>query len=1008
MAAKTKLPVIPSYRPEDVDPDAQSPRKGIICQGCDLEHKGRMPGAGAPGEVDIMFVSESPSSWSTNNHQVFYGRGGRIIRQTWKDLLEADSKTGGHLRMKFLKKWDTYAVQCQVEEGRDQSARVSASTVKRCSHYLQGAIARKKPKIIVALGATALSALGYKAEKFSEVRGRVVQHELNGEIVQILPTFGTKQLLAKTGLYHLFYNDFTKAVRIASGVEAVAAQTPMEELVKDYVFPKTVEEVRELCDHIINYVVADAPPGTPPSKCAIAVDTETNTKFPHRADAKVLCISFAWDSGRATAIPLFHPLAPWTPSELDEVLFHVKRVLECPKPKIFHNAGFDLRFLEKRHGMRVVNVAWDTMLGEHLLREDMSGAYSLKILGRSYFPQFANYADKVGELAEKLTVEEEGVAALIKDLRKKKLVNVPGFEDGCSVEMTKAEIETYLFGSKKHRNKKTNDFGFERVPLDILIPYAAIDTDLTRRLLRNQIARINQEGCRAAHQLMKTHCIPASRVLGAMEFEGFPVDKPYLDYLENELGRIVAEKMAALNGFWNATVNSANTPDYIEKRKEEFNPNSTAHVAWMLFSGGIIDPENPAFDVNGKPRPVTRQGPWCEINKKSQQFKTDKKTLKAIAEKTKCPFARTLLEYRAAHKALTGFIAEIKVLSEYDGKIHTGFFLHGTSTGRLASRNPNMQNLPAKKIAGINVKKLFIPDDPEEEVIFNVDWKGAEIRVFTAYARDPQLEAAINSGLDVHSWFTQEIFGIPYDEVEAKKESDPVIKETRTTVKRVVFGILYGAMAKKIAETAGITEERAQEVIDKLFARFPSLKGYMDEVVAHIHKHGFVETFFGRRRRFPLVRVNGFFRGQAERRGKNMKIQSTSSDIVIGQLCEIAEHIHELGGRLCITVHDSIVGTIKKKYLHLAQAFFQKYCVDRVADKYPWLPVAFACDISVGPSYGEVIDIKDYLAKNQPKPLSPEQEFLESLDEEAMAELREDEEEAREREQMEEALGKTA
>jgi len=1000
MAAKSKLPVI-TFEPKDVDPDEQTPRKGIVCQGCELEGKRRCPGAGAHGDVDIMFVSESPSSWSVNNGQVFYGRGGRIIRQAWKELLEADNKTGGNLRMKHLKKWDTYAVQCQVEEGRDQSAKAAAVTIKRCSNYLRAAVVQKKPKVIMALGATALTSLGYKTEKFTEARGKVLHHEIDGHPVLIVPTFGTKQMLGKTGLFNLFYNDLTKAVKLASGVDHLASQVSLEELSKDYVMPKTVEEVKDLCDHIINYVVADAPPGTSPAKCALAVDTETNTVNPHRADAKVLCISFAWDSGRATAIPLFHPKSPWTPSELDEVLFHIKRVLECPKPKIFHNAGFDLRFLELRHGLRVANVAWDTMLGEHLLREDMSGSYSLKVLGRSYFPQFSNYADKVGELAAKLTVEEEGVAALLKDLRKKK-INAPGFEDGLTIEMGKAQLEAYLYGEKKHRKKRVDDSGYERVPLDVLLPYAAVDTDLTRRLLRNQIARINQEGCKGAHSLMKTHCIPASRVLGKMEFDGFPVDRPYLDYLETELTRIVDEKMVALKKLWAAT-----TRYYPDKRDEEFNPNSTPQIAWLLFTGGVVDPDNPVLDVNGQPRPATRQGPWCEINKKSQQFKTDKKTLKAIAEKTKCPFARTLLEFRAAHKALTGFVAEIKVLSAYDGRVHTGFFLHGTSTGRLASRNPNMQNLPAKKIAGINIKKLFIPDDPEEEVIFNVDWKGAEIRVFTAYARDPQLEDAINRGLDVHSWFTQEIFGIPYDEVEAKKETDPFIKETRTTVKRVVFGILYGAMAKKIAETAGISEERAQEVIDKLFDRFPSLKGYMDEVVASIHKYGFVETFFGRRRRFPLVRVNGFFRGQAERRGKNMKIQSTSSDIVIGQLVEIAEHIHELGGRLCITVHDSIVGTIKKKYLHLAEAFFQKYCVDRVAEKYPWLPVAFACDVSVGPSYGEVIDIKAYFQKNPPTALTPEQEFYQELDEEALHELREDEEEAREREQMEAAL-KTA
>jgi uracil-DNA glycosylase family 4 len=995
---KVKLPVVADHGPEDVDPENQSPRKGIVCQGCDLENKSRVPGAGAHGEVDVMFVSESPSSWSTNNHQVFYGRGGRIIRQAWKELTELDNRTGGSLGMRRLRKWDTYAVQCQVEEGRDQTAKINKSTLDRCSHYLRAAIAHKKPKIIVPLGATAMRALGYKTEKFGEARGRVLRHEIDGQEVLILPTFGSKQLLVKTGLYPLFYNDLIKAVKIASGVEAAAAQITLEELSRDYVMPKTVAEVKDLCDHIIEYVIPGAPSA---SKCALAVDTETNTLNPHRIDAKVLCVSFAWDSGRATAIPLWHPMAPWSPEELTEVVGHVQRVLECPKPKVFHNGGFDLRMLELRHGLRVANVAWDTLLGEHLLREDMSGAYSLKVLGRSYFPQFANYADKVGELAAKLTVEEEGVSKLLKDIRKRKIKS-PGFDEGMSIEMSKSELEAYLYGDKKHRKKQANDNGYSRVPLDILLPYAAVDTDLTRRLLRNQTARVNEEGCRGALSLMRTHCIPGSRVLGKMEFDGFPVDRNYLDHLETQLGRIVDEKMSELQRLWTST-----TRFYPDKRSEEFNPNSTQQVAWLLFTAGVMDPDNPVPDVNGAPRPATRQGPWCEINKKSQQFKVDKKTLKAIAEKTKCPFAKTLLEYRAAHKALTGFIVEIRVLSEYDGRLHTSFLQHGTSTGRLASRNLNMQNLPVKSIAGLNIKKLFIPDDPEEEVIFNVDWKGAEIRVFTAYARDEQLEKAINDGLDVHSWFTQEIFGIPYDEVERGKED--VHKEVRTTVKRVVFGILYGAMAKKIAETAGISEERAQEVIDKLFARFPSLKGYMDEVVASIHKHGFVETFFGRRRRFPLVRVNRFFAGQAERRGKNMKIQSTSSDIVIGQLIEIAEHIHELGGRLCITVHDSIVGTIKKKYLHLAEAFFQKYCVDRVSEKYPWLPVAFACDLTVGPSYGEAKStIQEYIAKNAPTPATPEQEFFAEIDEEALIELREDEDEAREREQIEEALGAKA
>ena len=975
MPPKTKLPVI-QYGDDVVGPDVQSVVKGHPCQGCELEKKGRVCGTGYSGgeSIDIMLVSESPSSWSVNNQEVFYGRGGRVIRSAWKNLKDLDARTGEKLRMRHLRKWDTYAVQCQVEEGRDQNATASKSTIDRCAQYLHSAIKNKRPKIILAFGNTALKALGHRGEGFMESRGRVLEMEIAGHKCKVLPTFSTKHIQAKTGLYNLFFADFTRAVRIAAGIDDIGANATLEEITKDYRIPRTVEEVGQVCDEIINHVVEGAKTA---SQCAIAVDTETNTVNPHRKDAKVLCVSFAWDTGRSTAIPLFHRESPWSPEELEQVIAHVRRVLECPKPKVFHNAKFDLKFLEMRHGWRVNNVSWDSLLGEHLLREDMGGNYGLKVLGRSYFPQFGNYADKIHELAEQLTPEEEGVAATTVGVRKGKIpkkAEIPGIEEGLVIEISKKELDEYIFGTKKDRKKRVMDAGYERVPIDTLLIYAAVDTDLTRRLLRHQFGRMQAEGFAGpARSLMASHCIPGSRALGAMEFTGMRVDRPYLDQSEAALAKVVAEKEAILHSFW--------------RGHGEFNPNSTAHVGQILFMDGVKDPNTG--------QSMIRQGPWLERNKKSQQYKTDKKTLKAIAEKLQCPFAKNLLEYRAAHKALTGFLHEIKILSEYDGYLHTSFHQHGTSTGRLSSSNINMQNLTGY-LAGVNIKKIFIPDDPEEEVIFNVDWKGAEIRVFTAYAPDQQLIDALNAGLDVHSWFTQEIFGIPYAEVEAKKDIDKEMKATRTTVKRVVFGILYGAMAKKIAETAGISEEAAQNVIDKLFDRFPSLKNYMDEVVAQIHVKGFVETLFGRRRRFPLQSVNGFFRGQAERRGKNMKIQSTSSDIVLGQLIEIFEHIAELGGRLCITVHDSIVGTVKRKYIHQAQAFFDHYCVERVRQKYPWLPVDFAHDISVGPSYGETIALADYIKKHAPAVPTPDQAFDELMDLESMNELREDEDEERE------------
>jgi uracil-DNA glycosylase family 4 len=980
---KVTLPVV-AYDDAVVNPENQSHgEKTIVCSGCALEPKPRIAGVGAFGEVDIMLVSESPSSWSVHNKEVFYGRGGRVIRQTWRRLIDLDERTGATYRFKSLRKFDTYAVQCQVGEGREESASIPKSVVERCSCYLHAAVKTKRPKVILAFGATALKALGHRhAEKFMETRGRVIPMTIAGHECKVIPTFSTRHLVAKTGLYNLFYNDFVRAMKMASGADTMQP-IPFEELIQTYTFPKTVTEVARVCDEIINYVVEGAKRA---EQCTIAVDTETNTVNPHRADAKVLCISFAWDRGKATAIPLWHKNAWWTESEFIDVLGHVRRVLECPKPKVFHNAKFDLKFLELRHGLRVHNFGWDTMLGEHLLREDQGGSYSLKILGRSYFPAFAGYADKVHELAQQLTEEEADVKSTIKSARGGRVKKgAPGFDDGFVIEMGKAALEKYLYGAKKDHRKKTFDLGYERVPIDILLQYAAVDTDLTRRLVRHQHTRMKDEDFMQARTLMHSHCLPASRVLGKMEFKGMRVDKPYLDYLETELTKVVAAKREDLWRHWDGMA-----------RGEEFNPNSPQHVGYLLYQRGVLDHRG----VRCLPRLIPGV---TDVKTKSGHWKTDKKTLRGVAEMFGCQFTQTLLEYRAAHKALSGFIGDIRMLSEYDGYLHTNFHLHGTSTGRLSSNNLNMQNLP-EYLAGFNIKKVFIPDDPATEAVVNVDWKGAEVRVFTAYSGDVRLIDALNQGLDVHSFFTQEIYGNPYEEVanhETLKDTDKerylYLKKLRTNVKRCVFGILYGAKARKIAETAVITEEEAQRIIDLLFLKFPSIKDYIVRTHAEIHQQGRVETFFHRRRRFPLVAVNGFFRGQAERRGVNMKIQSTSSDIVLDRLCEIDQHIGELGGRTCLTVHDSIVTTVKRKYASQLPDFLDYYCRKRVKERFPWLPVDFTFDVGIGPSYGETIAVDQYLKQEAQRPKSAEELLFQELDQEALIELAEDEDEQKEK-----------
>lgn len=974
MAPKAKLPLFSPDTPA-ADPDRQiCEQKGPVCDGCSLAPRQRLVGSG-PALADIVLVSESPTWTSANQKKHFNGKGGRAIRDAWDMLVNQDSRSPAPVGFAKLRRYDTYAIQCVAEPGD-----FGKPELDRCGTYARAAILSKKPRVILTFGANALKALGIKAGKFEEVRGRLVTATIGGENFLVLPTFGSRALLSSSGLYGLLLRDVLRAMRLAAGIDQARAETSVEALTRNYVIPKTIEEVAKLCDDIIAYSITAQ---TPPEKSLISVDTETNSLHPQYPGSKLLCVSFAWDTGKSCAIPLWHRE---NTLPVDEIIPHIKRVLASQKPKAFHNAKFDLKFLECLYGWTVNNFRWCSMLGEHLLQEDQSGSYSLKVLGRSYFPEFSNYADNIHEVAAALSKEEEAVRAVVMEWpRKSKKHDEQLWPAIQGMWISKAQAAEVLLGTKKDQKRKAKaSVNYEKVPLKDLLLYAAIDTDLTRRLVRNQFARMQEEKFeRQGTFLMAQHCVPVSRALGRIEYGGVRVDRPYLASLDAEFTKIVAEKSAIMLRHW-------------DPRWGEFNPNSGANLSRLLYSEGVLG-------ADGHRR--TRFVPGIvEQNEKSKQWKTDKKTLRALVEfyekrDDSCEFTKALLIYRAAHKAKSGFLEEIEALSSRTGYLNTNYNAHGTSTGRLSSTAINQQNWPTF-MAGLNMKKILIPDDPEEEVFVNLDYKGAEIRIFAAYARDAQLIKALDDGLDTHSFFVSVVYGIPYEEVLAAHESRhpdgkraKELKALRTVIKRVVFGILYGAGPHKIAETASIGIVEAQSVIDKLMTMFPTIRLYVDMTKQDIARNGFVETFFGRRRRFPLARVNSFFRSQAERRGVNMKIQATSSDIVMGQLIELDQHIGELNGRLALTVHDSIGAIVKKKYVEQLPSFLNYYCVQRVREKYSWLPVEFSCDIEVGPSYGEVIPIEKYIAQRRAAEeaklrLTADQALERELDEEAMDELR--------------------
>ena len=323
-------------------------------------------------------------------------------------------------------------------------------------------------------------------------------------------------------------------------------------------------------------------------------------------------------------------------------------------------------------------------------------------------------------------------------------------------------------------------------------------------------------------------------------------------------------------------------------------------------------------------------------------------------------------------------------VAEDHSYVANGFINHN-------SNDLNMQNI-AKKLAGFSIKKIFTTSDPVSLAFANLDAKNAEVRIFAAYSHDAALIKSLNDGLDSHCFFGAEIVKavrasglgcdeqltamgldptkpLTYDDFKKRekiKATDPIYSDQldkfRTNIKRVVFGILYGAGPKKIAETAGMTLSQAQAIIDMLFELFPSIPAYVEATKWELRTFGFVETYFGRRRRFNVRGATGYLRSRAERQAVNFKIQSTSSEIVLACLSNIEEPLErDLNGRLLLTVHDSIGLEMPKKYLSQLPDFVQKYLVQDVAKMCPWLPVAFAWDFEVGDNYGELKSLEKYV-----------------------------------------------
>jgi DNA polymerase-1 len=400
---------------------------------------------------------------------------------------------------------------------------------------------------------------------------------------------------------------------------------------------------------------------------------------------------------------------------------------------------------------------------------------------------------------------------------------------------------------------------FKHIPLDPATCYAAEDSDVTLRLWQKLKPRLAREGMLTVYETLERGLPP---VLAAMENHGVRIDPEVLRLLSNDFGLRMAEFEAKAH----------------EVAGRPFNLGSPKQIGDILF-GELALP-------GGKKTATGAYG-------------TDASILDDLAAQGH-ELPKILLEWRQLSK-LRGTYTEnlIAAVNPKTGRVHTSYSLAATSTGRLSSNDPNLQNIPVRTEEGRKIRKAFVAE--AGNVLISADYSQIELRLLAHIADVPQLKRAFAEGLDIHAMTASEMFGVPVEGMPA---------ETRRRAKAINFGIVYGISAFGLSNQLGIGQGEAGEYIKTYFERFPGIKAYMDATRVEVRENAFVTTIFGRKINIPDIRAQAAGHRQfAERAAINAPIQGAAADIIRRAMVRMPSALTGAGlsARMLMQVHDELV-----------------------------------------------------------------------------------------------------
>lgn len=414
-------------------------------------------------------------------------------------------------------------------------------------------------------------------------------------------------------------------------------------------------------------------------------------------------------------------------------------------------------------------------------------------------------------------------------------------------------IETII--GKKGKNQGT----FRDADLVTQTNYAAEDADVTYQLYELFAPQLKKEGL---EDLFFKVEMPLMVVLAKMELEGVSLDENWLNKeskdLENDLKNL-EEKIFELSG-------------------EEFNMNSPRQLGEILFEKMQLDPK--------------------AKKTKTGQYATSEDVLQKLVAKH--DIIKYILEYRTYQKLKSTYVDALPTqIEKLDNRVHTNFSQTTAATGRLASVNPNLQNIPIRTLRGQQIRGAFVADKGSK--IISADYSQIELRLIAEISGEENMIKAFQDGEDIHASTAAKLFKIPIEEVS---------KTQRSQAKTVNFGIIYGQGAFALADQTGLSRKEAKELIDSYYETYPKLKEFMAEQVQKARELGYVETILGRKRHLKDINSNNFVvRAHAERNAVNAPIQGSAADIIKIAMIKIDNEldIQNLRTKMLLQVHDELL-----------------------------------------------------------------------------------------------------